>query len=822
MRKPLYQDRAFTDSSKFFYTLQKRSPLKSFKSLSFMQALDKKLLRDLLHLWGQVVAIALIVACGIASFISMQSAYESLQLSQATYYDRYRFAEVFAQLKRAPESLVERIEAIPGVAKVQTRTIFDVTLDIPGRNEPVTGRLISIPERQAPTLNDIYIRQGRYLESGRRDGVLVSEAFAKANHLTLGDTLGAVINGRWQKLGIVGLALSPEYVYEIRSGNILPDNRSFGVLWMGRKALGTAFNMDGAFNDIALSLIPRTNLAEVIFRLDRLLDPYGGLGAYDREDQISHRFLSDEIIQLRAQARIISIIFLGIGAFLLNILLSRAISTQRDQIAVLKAFGYSNWAIGWHFWKFVLAIASLGAVLGTSIGLWLGSALTQVYTHFFQFPLLRYEVSPETILGSIAICFAAASLGAFSALRRVIALPPAEAMRPEPPARFRPTIIERMGWQSWLSPVGRIILRNLERKPIQAFLSILGIALAVAMLVSGRYAQDVMNYLIDVQFQRVQRDDVTIVFNEPRPTRTLYEVERLPGVLRAETFRSVPARLRFEHRSHKVGIMGLDPKGELRNLLDRQLNPINLPLDGLLLTTKLAEILGIRSGEILTVQVLEGARPLRQVPFVGQVDELVGISAYMDIRALNRLMREDRTISGAFLAVDALQLDRLYAQLKQTPAITSVALRQATIERFQETIAQSRAIVNTILVIFACIIAFGVVYNAARIALSERGRELATLRILGFSRLQVAVVLLGEQVVLTLAAIPLGFLVGYGLAALLSQAYNTELYRLPLIVTKASYTFAFMVIAIAAIVSGSIVRRQLDRLDLIAVLKTRE
>jgi putative ABC transport system permease protein len=787
-----------------------------------MQALDKKLLRDLLHLWGQVLAIALIVACGIASFVSMQSAYESLQLSQTTYYDRYRFAQVFGQLKRAPESLVERIEAIPGVAKVQTRAIVDVTLDIPGRKEPVTGRLVSIRERQAPMLNDIYIRQGRYIEAGRRDEVLISEAFAKANQLTLGDRLGAIINGRWQKLRIVGLALSPEYVYEIRSGDLLPDNRSFGVLWMGRKALGTAFNMDGAFNDVTLSLMPRTNAAEVIFRLDRLLEPYGGLGAYDREDQISNRFLSDEIIQLRAHARIIPAIFLGIGAFLLHILLARAIATQRDQIAVLKAFGYSNRAIGWHFLKFVLAIASFGAIIGTGAGLWLGSALTQVYTHFYQFPLLRYEVSLTTIAGAIAICYIAASLGAFDAVRRAVALPPAEAMRPEPPARFRRTLIERLGWQSWLSPVGRIILRNLERKPIQALLSILGIALAVAMLVSGRYAQDVMNYLIDVQFHRVQRDDVTIVFNEPRPTRTRYEVEHLPGVLYAEPFRSVAARLRFEHRTHKVGIMGLNPTGELRQLLDRHLKRVNLPLDGILLTTKLAEILDIRPGERLTVEVLEGERPVRQVPVVGMVDELVGISAYMDVRALNRLMREDRTISGAFLAVDDRQLDRLYSKLKQTPAVTSVALRQATIDRFQKTIAQSRAVVMTIQVVFACIIAFGVIYNAARIALSERGRELATLRIIGFSRWQVAVVLLGEQVVLTIAAIPIGFALGYGIAALLSLAYNTELYRLPLIVTKASYIFAFIVIAIAAIVSGLIVRRQLDRLDLIAVLKTRE
>jgi putative ABC transport system permease protein len=382
--------------------------------------------------------------------------------------------------------------------------------------------------------------------------------------------------------------------------------------------------------------------------------------------------------------------------------------------------------------------------------------------------------------------------------------------------------MERLGLQTFLSPVGRIIIRNLERKPIQALLSILGIALAVALLVSGRYAQDVMQYLIQVQFQTIQRDDVTIVFNEPRPARVRYEVDRLPGVLYAEPFRSVAARLRYEHRTHKIAIMGLEPLGDLHQLVDRSLNPVDLPTDGIVLTTKLAEILGVTPGDRLTVEVLEGARSIREVTIDSLVDELVGLSAYMDLRALNRLMQEGESLSGAYLAVDARQLDKLYTQLKQTPAIATVALRQATIDSFTKTIAQSQAIVTTIQVVFACIVAFGVVYNAARIALSERGRELATLRIIGFSRGQIAIVLLGEQAVLTLVAIPVGFGVGYGIAALMSMAYNTELYRFPLVISKASYGFAFVVVAIAALFSGLLVRRQLDRLDLIAVLKTRE
>ena len=787
-----------------------------------MTPLNKKLLRDLLRLRGQILSIALIVACGIASFVSMQSTYHSLQLSQATYYDQYRFAQVFAQLKRAPESLKTKIEAIPGVLNVQTRVVEDVTLDIAGRSEPAIGRLISIPERRTPMLNDIYISQGRYLEPEKADEILISKAFAQANHLKLGDTLGAVINGRWQRLRIVGIALSPEYVYEIQGGAILPDNERFGVIWMGRDALGTAFNLDGAFNDLALSLMPGAIETDVIFRIDRLLEKYGGFGAYGRADQLSNRFLSDEIQGLEVSATIVPIIFLAIAAFLLHILLSRLISLQRDQIAVLKAFGYDNLTVGLHYLKFVLGIVFLGAVLGTAVGLKFGAAITENYTRFFSFPVLRYEAGIGLIASAIAISGGSALVGAFTAVQRAVSLPPAEAMRPEPPASFKPTLLERMGLQRLLSPVGRIILRNIERKPLRAFLSCLGIALAVAMLVTGRYLYDAIDRIVEVQFYNVLRDDVTVVFNEPRPARSRYEVAHLPGVLEYEPFRSVPARLRFQHRSHRVGLMGLEPEGQLRRLLNRNLQRVNLPSDGMILTNKLAEILGVKVGDSLTVEVLEGSRPIRTVALVGLVDELLGVSAYMDIQALNRLMREGGTISGAFLKVDAHSLDKLYSLLKRTPAVAGISIRETTIDRFRGTIAESFGIITAVLVIFSCIVAFGVIYNSARIALSERSRELATLRIIGFSQGQIAVILLGEQAIFTLAAIPFGSVLGYGLSALIAQAHNRELFRFPLIITKQSYGFALIVVVIAALVSGLIVRRQLGNLDLIAVLKTRE
>jgi putative ABC transport system permease protein len=787
-----------------------------------MTALNRKLVRDLFHLRGQVAAISLVVACGVAAVVTTRTAYDSLLLSRASYYAEYRFGHVFARLKRAPETRAAEIARISGVTAVLTRVVFDVTLDVEGLEEPAIGRLISVPERRTPVLNDLYIRSGRYLEPGRRDEILVSEAFASANRLQVGDALGAVLNGRWEHLRIVGVALCPEYVYEIRGTDMFPDNKRFGVVWMSREAMGPAFDMEGAFNDVVVSLAPGTIEADVIARLDRLLERYGGLGAYGRADQISARFLADEIAQNRVSGTIIPAIFLGVAAFLLNIVLSRLVSMQRDQIAVLKAFGYASGSVAAHYLKFALIAVLAGALLGTTGGLWLGALINRMYVQFYRFPVLRYVAGPSVVFLAVSVSAAAALVGAFATVRRVLSLPPAEAMRPEPPARFGAGVLERIGVRriTWLP--ARMIARNLARRPSRAVLSALSVALAVGILVVGRYFVDAVRYLADVQFRIVQREDVSVMFHNPLSARARYAIAQLPGVIRSEPYRVVPVRLRFEHRARRVPLFGLGAGTELRRLIDKNLRIVDVPGEGVALTTKLAEILGVRPGDVLTVEVLEGARPIRHIVVAALVDELVGMSAYMELHALNQLMREANVISGAWLSVDPAAASRLYATLKRTPAVAGVTIREAALASFEGTLAKSLGIFTTVLVVFACVIAMAMVYNTARVALSERGRELAGLRVLGFTRGEVTMMLLGEQAVLTVIAIPLGLAMGFRVCAIVARAYQWEMFRLPLVVNLQTYVFALIVVLVAALLSGFVVRRRLDRLDLVEVLKTRE
>ncbi|MGF1542721.1 MAG: ABC transporter permease [Pleurocapsa sp.] len=785
-----------------------------------MDILDRKIIRELWQQRGQVIALGLVLVCGIASFLMALSAYSSVKLTQSIYYDNYHFAHVFASVKRAPISLADQIEAIAGVARVETRIVKEVTLDVPQLNEPATGRLISLPENRPQLLNRLHLRRGRYLEPTRSNEILISEAFAEANQLQLEQEIGAVINGKWQKLRIVGIVLSPEYVYEVRGGSdVYPDNKRFGVIWMGQEALAHAFDLDSAFNDVTLTLNPNTQELEVIDHLDRLLENYGGLGAYSRKDQVSHRIFTQKIDDLKNLATFLPTIFLGIAAFLINVILSRLVATQREQIGVLKAFGYSNLTLGFHYLKFILAIVSGGVAIGSMLGFWLGKQMTLTYTQFFRLPIVQYRLEIGLVTVAVLLSLIASTLGGLKPVVLAISLPPATAMRPEPPAQFKPTIMEQFGLERFFSPVIRILVRNLERKFSQALFSIVGIALAIAILVAGNYISDAMNYIAEVQFNNVQREDVAIIFNEAIPGRAIYEVNDLPGVLQSEPFRTVPVRLRYQQNSYRLNLTGILPNGELRRLVDRHLNLLQLPNNGLVLSIKLAEILQVNPGKTVTVEVLEGKRLIREIPVVGLVDELLGLSAYINLDALNRMLEEDLTISGTYLSVDDRSINQLFTHLKTIPAIGGVSNRQTSLKSFQEFIAQNLEFFTKVLVIFACIITFSIIYNSARISLAERKRELASLKILGFSHHEIAFILLGEQLILVLIAIPIGFILGYFLAFLMSLAYNSEIFRLPLIVERHTYFVAFLIVIITAFSSSLIIYQKLKHLDLIEVFK---
>jgi putative ABC transport system permease protein len=787
-----------------------------------ISALDRKLLRDLRGMLGQAIMIALVVSAGIATWIESRTLLASLEETRDRFYERHNFADVFAKAKRAPNSLRQRIADLPGVARIETRIVESVNLDVPGLDEPAVGTLISLPEGREPALNRIYLRRGRLLAPGRDDEVLASEKFVDSNNLRVGDSVTAILNGRKKTLRIVGVVLSPEYVFMVKPGDLVPDAKRFGVFWMQEEALEMAFDMEGAFNDLAIGLARDAHIEQVIFQVDNLLAPYGGIGAYGRKDQLSHLLLTSDIDGLKVHGTVAPTIFLSVAAFLLNVVLSRVLALQREQIAALKAFGYSNVQIGWHFLKLVLMIILLGAAIGIPGGAYLARVFTQMIALVYQYPELIIVIKPSVIATAITAAGGAATLGAIGSIWRAVRVAPAEAMRPEPPASFKPTFFERIGVGRYIPNVARMIIRQLERRPTRSLISIFAIALSVAIIVVGQFVQDAIDFTMEQQFYRVQTFDMVAATIEPDSPDVLHEFRNVPGVLRAEPMRSVPARLHNGQRQRRVALSGLTEEGQLMRLVDSSGAISKPPRGGLMLSRKLASILNVKPGETVRVETLEGRRPDANLPVVSLIDDLQGLNAYTTLDDLNRFMGEGPRVSGAYLQTDSRYELDTFRELKEIPKVASVTVKRNALESFQDTMAKNLGTMKKINLFFACVIAVGVVYNSARIALSERSRELATLRVVGFTRGEISTILLGELGLLTLVALPFGWVMGYGFAWGLTSLVDQEVFRFPLVVERSTYGVATSVVLLASTISGLLVRRSLDHLDLIAVLKSRD
>jgi putative ABC transport system permease protein len=787
-----------------------------------VSALDRKLLRDLWGMRGQAFAIALVIVAGVTTYVSMTSIADTLQGTLAAYYRDYRFADGFASVRRAPEPVTDRLRQIPGIADVETRVTAAVSLEVPGFDEAATGMIVSVPEGAQPLLNRLYVRTGRLVEAGREDEVLLNETFADAHGLVPGSVFTGIINGRRRDLRVVGIALSPPFLMQIPPGTMFPDPERFGVMWMGRAALAAAYDMEGAFNEVAFTLSPGATIDNVIERVDLLLARYGGVGAYGRADHPSHALITEEFRQLRGMATLLPAIFLAVAAFLLNIVVTRLIALQREQIAVLKAFGYRDIEVGLHYVKLVLLIAIIGAIGGTLLGVWAGQAMGGLYLEFYRFPYLEYTLRLRVVVTAVALTTGASLVGVLRAVRRAVRLPPAEAMRPAPPATFRRTVVERLGLQHMLDQPTRIILRNLERQPGKALLTVIGIASSCAILISGLFWTDTIDHIVRVQYRIAQRDDMTVTFVTPTASAAVYELRALPGVQHAEPFRMIPVRLRHGHRRRDTGIEGIPAGAYLRRVIDTELQPIAIPPEGIVLSTRLAEALHAQVGDEITVEVMEGRRHTRQAVVAGLAEQYLGVGAYMELNAANRLAGGGQLVSGAFLMTDDRFAAELTTALRARPAVAGVVSAERAIASYMDSAAQSMLVFTFILSLFAGVIAFGVVYNSVRIALSERDRELASMRVLGFRRSEVAYILLGEMAVLVFIAIPIGFLAGALLSTWSVAALETDMFHFPVILGRSTFGTAAVIVLIAALVSALMVRRQLNRLDLVGVLKTRE
>jgi putative ABC transport system permease protein len=785
-------------------------------------ALDRKLLRESTRLMGQVITIALVLASGITSFIALRGTYASLEWSREAYYDRSRFAHIFATLERAPEHIARRIEALPGVAVVQTRIVKEVSVPIEGMPRPAYGRILSLPPSGEPATNALVLRSGRFPERGRDDEVVLLDSFANAHGLGPGNRVPVVINGKLRQLRIVGVALSPEYVYAIRPGMLVDDPKRYAVLWMERSALAAAFSLDGAFNEVSVRLQPGASDPAIRSEIDSLLAPYGGNGAIARKYQLSNKILTDELGQLKTLGGMVPLVFLGVSAFLINLVLGRLVALQRPEIATLKAVGYSNGQVGLHYLGLVALVMVPASLLGTLGGWTLGRVVLGLYGTIFRFPDLWFHLSASLVASAVLVSALAAVGGALLAVRNAVRMPPAEAMRPPAPAHYGRGLMERLHLGVLMGPNGMMVLREVTRRPLRTALSAVGIAGAVALVILGRFGLDSLNSYLEGSLLREQRQDLTITFVKPQPPRVVGQAGRLPGAAAAEGMRAVPVRVRHLNQMRDTVLLGMPPQGDLRRLIERDGHDVEIPPDGVLLTNKLGEVLGLRVGDRPEVAVLEGERPTIRPVIAGFIDETVGMQIYARRELVANLVGDEGAISQVLLKVNSENIPELEERLSRSPNVIDVSDLPADIERLRDMNASMMDVWTFVTIVLAICVTFGVVYNNARIALAMRSRDLASLRVLGFSRREISLILIGGLTIEVAIAIPAGLILGRLWSTLFMKSVDQEMFRWAVFVAPKTYLMATVTAMVAAAASALWVRRSLDRLDLIGVLKTRE
>lgn len=784
--------------------------------------LDRKLVRDLWRLKWQVMAIGLLVACGVAVAVMSFSAQQALAEAQRAFYAESRFADIFAQAKRIPASRVRDLGRLDGVTAVDGRIVEAGLMDVPGLSRPATARLVSLPDDDRIALNRVRLVAGRMPDPRRVDEAVALRTFMEAAGVRLGDRLTAVIEGRAFTFTVVGAALSPEYVYVPAPQSMMPDDAHQAVIWAPRAAVEQATGMSGAVNSVALRLAPGASKAAVIQQLDRTLGRYGGRAAYARADQPSHAFLDAELKELSTSASILPPIFLVVAAALVHLTMTRLVEAEREQIGLLKAFGYGDREATAPYLRMAAVIGFLGAAVGGLAGGLLAAAVVEQYREYFRFPVLEIRFHWGAYAGATAVAVGATLAGSVAAVRRAAALSPAIAMQPLRPTAYRAGLLDRIVRDGAVDQATRIIARNLERFPLRAAFAVAGLASSLALLVGTQFLFDSIDKIVEQAYYRSQRWSESIGFGEARSIAAVEVVRRLPGVFAVEPVRTVSARIKASGREDRIRIVGVEPDAAFQRPLDAQDRPVPIKGGGLVISEALAARLGLRPGETARIEVIDGGGPTADLPVTGLARDYSGFTAYMDRRALNRLMGEGDVASGAQLLVAADQRPAFYRAIEETPQIIGSSSRDETVAGWRQAMAEAFRVMITFYVGFAAAIAFGVAYNTSRIALSERARDLATLRVLGFGRGECAYILVGELAVLALLATPIGAIGGQALAHGLVLAYSRDEMRLPEVISARSYGLSIVAYLSAVTLAAVLVGRRIWGFDLVTVLKTRE
>ena len=796
-----------------------------------VSVLAKKMFRDLIEHWPQFLAITLVILSGITALATSRGSVKSLKASRDSYYGRYGMADLWIYVEKAPDSAVRKFGKLDGISRLRGRIVFDVPVDIAEGEETITGRIVSMPnprnisgESPRTGLLDIHIEKGSYFTSSKEAQVIINAMFAEARALEVGSEFQVTLNDSKESLKVVGIARSPEYIYTIQSAqDFFPNPKNFGILWVPRDFAEQALDFQGASNNIIAALDEDADATGLMHKAEKIFSAYGYMWALERDDNISHRMVTDEITGNEASANIMPSIFLGVAAVVIMIMLSRLVKNQRTEVGTMMALGYSRFRLVLHYLSFSMVVGIAGTTGGLALGYYLAGLVAGLYRQFYSFPELIVKADPDVILIGFAFGMSFSLVGGLVAIRSLLQLTPAAALHQKPPTMGKRIILERIGFIWRIVPFRwKMIARNLGRHKIRASFLVLGIVLSTMILLLGFMTFDALDYLIEHQFKRIQKEDVRINFSDEKTTQSCWELEHLSHVHDSEPILEVPVELRKGWRKKSLAITGLRRGSKMRKVIDLERGQVEVPENGIMIGKRVSEILSVKLGDVLEVKPLIGRKKGKRVFVTGIVEGYFGLTAFMEIGSLSRLLGEREVANGALLAIERGSVKNLEKTVKDYPAVASILSKSRQINAFEETIQSSMYISTITLLIFAGLISFSVIFTMTTVSISERQREFASLKVIGLSTSEVAGIVFNENLFIALIGIGLGIPAGMLAGKLVFSFYNTDLYRFPAIIYPFSIFIAAVVAFVFVLVANWFSYKKIEKLDMVQVLKTRE
>jgi len=774
-----------------------------------------------------LVAIISIIAVGTACFVGTYGTYRNLINEQASYYSQCRMADFWIDVKKVPRYVLKELTGVKGVSEIYGRIISPVIVEFDDVSQPISGCVVSLPANPKPVINNIVMRRGSYFTKERENEVIVSEIFAKTRNISPGSYIKLIMNGKQKELFVVGTAISSEFIYMLPPGGIVPEPGNYGVFWIKNEFAEDRFGFTGACNSIVGILNPesRQNPYPVLDELNRKLSPYGVFASTPLKNQNSNLTLCAELSGLQLETTVIPGIFLGVAALALNILMMRMAEQQRVIIGTLKALGIKNSSIFMHFMKFGLFTGISGGIAGCVLGYWMAFETTQLYASIYTFPDLRNYIYPDIIALSMLISISFAALGTLKGVRKIVKLNPAESMRPSVPTSSKKIFLEK--FSSFWNRAGfrwQIVLRNIFRNKGRTAIGMAAAACGAGIVVMSFGLTDSLEYMMQFQFDKVLLSDYSINFRDELDGGALYEARRLPGISYAEPVLNVTCDLHNRNHFRKASITGIIPNARLTFPSNADGKPIILPSAGLLMSGRLAKQLHLKTGDSVTFIPVKGRKKTQTVPIAGIIDSKFGMPIYADYYYLNKLIDENSAISSIHLKASdrGAHIKELFNAVRAFPKLASLSVTAQQKKQMQEDfIAKLKGIVY-VMIVFAGVIFFGSILNSALISLTERKREIATFRILGYQPLEVGAIFFREIMTINVAGTIIGLPLGYYMLYGMTLSFQNDMYSVPCVINRVTWLNTLIIAFIFIIAAYFLIQRLINRMDWSEALKLRE